>query len=117
MLVPGEDLARPHTAPREDNGDLVVVILGHGHLPPHQLWATSLISADTTLTPLTTYHDHIRQVGAKQTRLEVFPVRGVSRPQILGINLKSNSISKNNILNVKAFPLKGEKRNNLKHLV
>ena len=113
MLVPGQDLLRSHTAPGEDPGDLVVGLLGQRHLPPDQLWAS------TSLASLATDHDHIREVGTEQTRLEMFPVRGVAPQQILGINLESNSISKNNILNVKAFPLKGdyEKRNNLKHLV
>ena len=109
LLVPGHNLLWPHPAPRQNYGDLVILLLGDLHLPPDQLGALAL----------STNHHHFRQVGAEQTRVEIFPVGGGSWHQILGINLESNSISKNNISNVKAFPRKGdyEKRNNLKHLV
>ena len=93
VLVPGEDLTGLESPLGQEDGDLLLRIRWW-HLPPQQLERNFILRP-----PRGTNEDNAVQVLAKYRGEEVLAVPRVSwhNCQIRRINLKSNSISKNNI--------------------
>ena len=104
VFVPGEDLTGLESPLSQEDGDLLLRIWWW-HLPPQQLERNFILRP-----PSGTNEDNAGQVLAKYRGEEVLAVPRVSwhNCQIRRINLKSNSISKNNTQDVKAFYVKGD---------